>query len=755
LVDDLDPNDNNPDTDGDGIKDGADADVNGDGVIDNGKDYDRDGINDANDEDDDNDGLEDSKDPNDNNIDSDGDGIVDGADVDVDGDGVAENGSDSDGDGIKDSADVDVNGDGVVDNGSDSDGDGINDANDTIDDSKDSDHDGLADDTDPNGNNPDTDGDGILDGADADVNGDGIIDNGTDSDSDGIKDSADADVDGNGVIDNGKDSDGDGVRDGQDSVDDSKDKDNDGLPDKLDPDDNNRDIDGDTIEDGADADVDGDGVIDNGRDTDGDGINDLHDNDNDNDILDDEKDPNDNNIDTDGDAITDGADVDVDGDGIIDNGVDTDNDGINDDADSDVNGDGVIDNGVDSDNDGVTDEYDIDDDNDGLSDLEERQRGTNPTLRDSDGDGKDDLHEGKSDRDNDGIIDALDSALVDSDNDGVVDELDNENSNPLNDSDNDGQVNIKELECGSLGNPLDSTKRCEWETETSKGVTLSSVGFSYVPGGFDVDEDGIEESGFWVSSYQARERGEDIPVNDIITIVDEYYRFINDRFILLNTESILEGYMKEKLTDTLKGRKLSFEEDDASTKRRLTDMPPYLAMASLIEYEITDSDGDLISRDLGLLTQKQYVHILKLLQADLDNDGDGTSLRNGLLGTDINVPVKNYSRRMYEFGTTHQEYLSNLIWLKDKDSNIKFSLDNIKSWWEIDMDNILYNHEFSYGALSTLDVGMGAGLFKDNYAVVARGGTTLNLLHGTTGVDSDTVNESEGIGFRASTPYLK
>jgi hypothetical protein len=184
-------------------------------------------------------------------------------------------------------------------------------------------------------------------------------------------------------------------------------------------------------------------------------------------------------------------------------------------------------------------------------------------------------------------------------------------------------------------------------------------------------------------------------------------------------------------------------------------MPPYLAMASLMQYELEDSSKNLISNNLGLLSQKQYVHILKLLQADLDNDGDGTYLRNGLLGMDINVPIKDYSSRMYEFGTTHQEYLSNLIWLKDKDSISKFSLDDIETWWEVDMDKLKYNHEFSYGALSTLDVGMGAGLFKDHYAVVVRGGSTLNLLHGTTGVDSDTVNETEGIGFRASTPYLK
>ena len=87
----------------------------------------------VNSEDEDNDGLPDDLDPDDNNVDTDGDGIPDGNDVDVDGDGTNDNGTDTDGDGINDVSDVDVDGDGTNDNGIDSDGDGINDANDIVD----------------------------------------------------------------------------------------------------------------------------------------------------------------------------------------------------------------------------------------------------------------------------------------------------------------------------------------------------------------------------------------------------------------------------------------------------------------------------------------------------------------------------------------------------------------------------------------------------------------------------------------------
>nr|WP_223270830.1 cell surface protein SprA [Subsaximicrobium wynnwilliamsii] len=59
----------------------------------------------------------------------------------------------------------------------------------------------------------DTDNDGIPNDIDADVDGDGIVDNGPDSDGDGINDVGDSDVNGDGTIDNGPDQNGDGIND--------------------------------------------------------------------------------------------------------------------------------------------------------------------------------------------------------------------------------------------------------------------------------------------------------------------------------------------------------------------------------------------------------------------------------------------------------------------------------------------------------------------------------------------------------------
>lgn len=676
-----------------------------------------------------------------NIVDSDGDGIPDLVDADVDGDGIVDNGIDTDGDGIKDVADADVNGDGIVDNGTDTDGDGINNAYDS-----DDDNDGLSDDKDPNDFNHDTDGDGIPDGADADVDGNGVLDNGVDSDNDGIRDISDVDMNGDGIDDNGVDSDGDGINDASDTIDNRLDNDNDGLPDAIDPNDNNRDSDGDNIPDGSDADVNGDGVLDNGIDTDRDGVNDLNDIDDDNDGILDDVDVNSTNPDSDGDGIPDGADADMDGDGNLDNGQDTDGDGINDRSDVDVNGDGIPDNGSDADGDGINDANDLDDDNDGLSDLAEIHLGTNPLLADTDADGINDFNEGIGDADADGIIDALESTIVDTDADGVFDDKDADNTNPNNDSDGDGQVNIKEIECEE-GDPLDPSKRCLWIFEESGSMKMLDDGFVYIPGGFDVDEDGVNETGFWISRYQARETKAEISSVEVINLVGNYNTFIHQNFNLANTSENLEGYTGENLVDTLKAKVLTFGNAYAQLNPRSSSMAVYLAVVSLNKFES--------AKALSLPTEKQYSQITKLLNANVAKGGDATTLKNNLLGIDKNIPINSYSDKIYEFGLGQKEYLKELLWLVDTGKTVKFSLDHISTWSEVDMDRIRYNNTSpDYGANSTLNVGMGVGIFKDNYAVMVRGGSFLDLLQGTTGSDSDLPNSTNGIGFRGATSYL-
>ncbi|WP_186439765.1 Ig-like domain-containing protein [Cellulophaga sp. RHA_52] len=398
----------------------------------------------------------------------------------------------------------------------------------------DDDLDGLPNDCDPNDDNIDTDGDGIPDGADADVNGDGTLDNGPDCDGDGINDLFDSTPCPGDVADPATDSDGDGITDENDLIDETIDTDGDGLPDAIDPDNNNPDTDGDGVPDGVDIDPDGDGIANNGTDSDGDGINDFSDIDNnpgapdsdgdgiidsedtidntadaDGDGLPDHLDPDDGNCDTDGDGIVDGADIDVNGDETNDNGADTDGDGVNNQFDSDVDGNGTIDNGPDTDANGLNDnKQPLDTDGDGIP------NGCDTDPSDPCSPSTDSLYVpvDTADCDNDGLTYAeeitagTDPDLADTDGDGVLDgtEVNIDNTNPLDlcsfelasatetpsatwntsDCDGDGVDNQTEVTNGSeIFDPCDPVQLAGYTGYDSSNAIWSSA---------DCDGDGID-----------------------------------------------------------------------------------------------------------------------------------------------------------------------------------------------------------------------------------------------------------------------
>jgi large repetitive protein len=457
FVADADPstttNPYNRDTDGGGVRDGAE-DVNHNGRIDAG-------------ERDPNDPADDSTAP----TDTDGDGLSDAEEAEL---GTNPNDADSDDDGVIDGAEPNF--------ADDTDGDGVINALDP-----DSDNDGLYDGTElgvvvaPTGTNqaaghfvadadpssktnpldPDTDHGGVRDGAE-DNNRDGAVDAGErdpnvaaddstppiiDTDHDGLPDDAETAL---GTNPNDADSDDDGVLDGAEANY-SDDTDHDGAINALDPD-----SDGDGLFDGTEvgvtvagpdtnvaaghfiadadptagtsmlvADTDHGGVID--------GIEDANHNGR---VDGSETDPNlrsDDNLDgdQDGDHIKDIDEGvgDTDGDGVADFlDTDSDNDGI---SDADEAGDtDLATPAVDSDGDGTPDYRDLDSDGDSISDAGEAgDRDLDTAPVDHDGDGRPDFLD--LDADGDTISDAdeagdanLETAAVDSDEDGTADYLD-------------------------------------------------------------------------------------------------------------------------------------------------------------------------------------------------------------------------------------------------------------------------------------------------------------------------------------------
>jgi len=349
----------------------------------------------------------------------------------------------------------------------------------------------------------DLDGDGIADNKDDDIDGDGILN----KDEEAIgSDPFNKDTDGDGKLDKdeyNKDTDGDKVPDILESA--IKDSDKDGVVDELDSDDSS--IHNDSDNDGFDnitevgkktdpldpnskpapKDTDKDGKLDSvekGKDTDKDSKSDVIESailDADGDGVVDELDSEDSNPknDTDNDGFSNIVEknagsnpldpksmpnIDTDKDGKLDKdemGKDSDNDGKSNVIESAI---------LDSDGDGVVDELDSDDknqkndtDNDGISNIDEKNAGTNPLdpnskpQKDTDKDGKIDKIEKGKDSDGDGKSDIEESAKLDSDNDGVVDELDSEDANPNNDTDNDGISNIDEKNART--NPLDPNSK--------------------------------------------------------------------------------------------------------------------------------------------------------------------------------------------------------------------------------------------------------------------------------------------------------
>ncbi len=451
---------NNPDTDGDGANDGAEApggnpvDTDGDGIP---------NVRESSIVDTDNDGVPNQTDPANNNpclpnafsavclaTDSDGDGLTNGQEDVL---GTDRNNPDTDGDGISDGTEAgnpndpsDFDGDGIPDalEGGDTDGDGIPDASDL-----DSDNDGIPD-ADEAGADPvhpvDTDNDGTPDYLDRD------------SDGDGIPDALEAGSEPANPID----TDGDGTPDYQDT-----DSDNDTLPDRLESDATGVDTDGDGIDDAFDVDVAGggdldqDGVADDAtlRDTDGDGAADFRDVDSDNDgILDSFEGTPVSLTDTDGDGIPDARDLDSDDDGLAD---------VLEAGLLDADGDSMMDPGQvrtasprDTDADGIPDFRDLDSNNDGTRDIVVAGR----TAFDANNDGRVDAG---LDSDLDGIRDVVDAApfvfgtFVDRDGDDVADtldlDLDNDgipnNADGSDDTDGDGMPNLIDLDSDGDGVP--------------------------------------------------------------------------------------------------------------------------------------------------------------------------------------------------------------------------------------------------------------------------------------------------------------
>ncbi|WP_199768045.1 thrombospondin type 3 repeat-containing protein [Ketobacter alkanivorans] len=254
------------------------------------------------------------------------------------------------------------------------------------------DDDGTPNESDAFPNDPtedtDTDRDGLGNNADTDDDNDGVPDTidafdtdpteTTDTDGDGVGNNADNDDDDDGVADDDDDFPLDA------SASDATDVDGDGWAVGQDPDDDDAGNPGIQF-----VDTDGDGLANSGGsnpddDDDNDGVPDVDDGPGGSFALNAAE-----QSDLDGDGYGDNSDDDIDGDGRLNH---TNGDNITNDAASAATTDRDrfprnSSEWADTDRDGLGNNSDTDDDNDGVSDTDESSAGTNPLLRDTDGDG--------------------------------------------------------------------------------------------------------------------------------------------------------------------------------------------------------------------------------------------------------------------------------------------------------------------------------------------------------------------------------
>jgi len=709
-----------PDNDGDGTLDADDPDPN-DPCVDDGVEGDEDPSNPIyRNSDCDSDGLiyaeEEAEGTDPYRSDTDGDGISDGQEVNIDGTnpldscdsvgGTPLGTDDCDGDGL---SEVEESAAGTDPNEADTDGDGIadgqevsTDGTDPLDscsstggtplDTADCDGDGLSGNeeaeagTDPE--NPDTDGDSIPDGQEVNIDGTDPLDScdglggtplGTDDcDEDGLSSVEEASA---GTDPENPDTDGDGIIDGQeinvdgtnplDSCDSlggtpsaSSDCDNDGLAlsEELaagtDPED--ADTDGDTISDGQEINPDGTDPLDDCSNS---GGTPLPDSDCDSDGLDQTEeatagtDPFD--PDTDGDGITDGQEINTDGTDPLDDcssvggtplpSSDCDGDGLSTSEEATA---GTDPDNRDTDNDGVDDGQEVitdgtdpldpcssaggsppadsDCDGDGLSLSEEAVLGTDPNQADTDGDGVSDGQEVNSDG-----TDPLDECsniggtalpTSDCDLDGLTTSEENTLGTDPDDPDTDGdgipdgqEVNVDQTD------PLDA---------------CSQIG-GVVPGIRDCDEDGLtndEEETLGTDPYDPDTDGdgamdsldghplEPTAVNDLFSVTPQESRTID---VLANDDYLPDGHPQNlgstQLRDTGEGTATGIVTVDAATGTitYLPDLSEINQNVTII-YEVCNTES-------GMPICRRATVVVVVGVADRDGDGifDNQEIQDG------------------------------------------------------------------------------------------------------------------------------
>ncbi len=337
----------------------------------------------------------------------------------------------------------------------------------------------------------------------------------------------------------------------------------------------------------------------------------------------------------------------------------------------------------------------------------------------------------------------------------------------------------------------------QWITDTSSAKVMRDNGFAYIPGGFDVDNDGANEGGFWLSIYEAKEdtnTNSDISLKDLGTVQELLIKY----FKVLDTQDAYFGFNKELTSESefttslirdiegLNAKKVVFNKEGNISKG----ISPIEAVISLENSQIEDGE------EIYLPSEKQWMQLVKLVLNNPKNwtenevgkgklyQGDkyGISNRryfvieNSILGVDEFVP-KDYSIDIYDLSGSVAEWTSGMVEIGDRflsgaEGEKEYNdVNNAPPWLKptLQDDTTLnstqgvgkYHDGFSKaGANDILAISKNGTTGNVSfYAVVARGGSSSIDDEMLVGISASKLSYGAGykgptVGFRASSDYL-
>jgi len=266
---------------------------------------------------------------------------------------------------------------------------------------------------------------------------------------------------------------------------------------------------------------------------------------------------------------------------------------------------------------------------------------------------------------------------------------------------------------------------------TDSCSATQSAGMIYIPGGFDVDGDGVDESGFWITPYPAS-----VTETNLSSVVyTNFNTMIENNFNLLNGSDF--NYTTGTVSHSITLSMPQFIDQGSDSNSYMStyyamDIPKVMASANIAACVVNST-----SYGTTLPTNKQYLHIMQLLEAS----DDGMTIQNNLLGYDANVPVE-YEANIYYVGD-FREYTRDIVTVEGFSAPSFWSVNNITTQTVVG--------EIPLTSWVDIDIGFGYPGWFDPMAIVIRQGYDIDLSYS---VGSGDTRLGSKVLFRVATPYL-